>query len=88
MRPPATPQTTVPTVEGAVVVHDVDDLAEADRDADLAERLEELGRTVAEARHGRPGTADAVALAWAIGRSAADALAVHRLGLRAALLAG
>ena len=93
---PATPAT------GPIVLLDVEDLAEADLDADLAERLEPAGRVVLrtdaagapadEVRRLVPGTgpgpADAVSLAWAIRRGGAAAAAVHDLGLRAAMLAG
>ncbi len=85
-----------------VVLVDVDDLAEADLDADLADRLEADGRVIrcpgaagAPAddvqRPGAgtgpwPGPADAVSLAWAIRRDGAAAAAVHHLGLGAATL--
>ena len=95
---PATPAT------GPIVLLDVEDLAEADLDADLAERLEPAGRVVLrtdaagapadEVRRlvsgtgPRPGPADAVSLAWAIRRGGAAAAAAHGLGLKAAMLAG
>jgi hypothetical protein len=81
---------------------DVDDLADADLDADLSERLEEAGWVLLRSDGGgadgddigrlidrpgpRSGRADAVALAWSIRRGRGAALAVHDLGLRAALL--
>jgi hypothetical protein len=86
-----------------VVLVDVDDLAEADLDADLADRLEADGRVSRRPgaagapaddvqRPGAgtgpwPGLADAVSLAWAIRRDGATAAAVHDLGHRAATLA-
>ena len=83
-----------------IALIDVEDLAEAD----LAERLElegwvflrsdgagapadEVGRLVTGTGP-RPGPADAVSLAWAIRRGGAAALAVHDLGIKAAMLAG
>lgn len=93
--------TVTPSTDPIVLV-DVDDLAEADLDADLAERLEADGRVFLRPgaagapaddvqRRGagpgpRPGLADAVALAGAIRRRGAAAAAVHELGLRAATL--
>ena len=87
-----------------IVLLDVDDLAEADLEADLAERLEldgwvflrpdGAGAPADEAGRlisgasPRPGPADAVSLAWAIRRGGAAAASVHDLGLRAAMLAG
>ncbi len=87
-----------------IVLVDVEDLAEADLDADLAERLELEGRVYLrpdaagapadEVRRliagagPRPTPADAVSLAWAIRRGGAAAAAVHDLGLKAAMLAG
>jgi hypothetical protein len=95
--------TATPSTDPVVLV-DVDDLAEADLDADLAERLEAEGRVflrpdaagasaddvqrLVGGTGARPGPADAVSLAWAIRRGAAAAAAVHGLGLRAAMLAG
>ena len=86
-----------------IVLVDVEDLAEADLEADLAERLELDGRVfgnsdgtgapadeVGQLVSGtgpRPGPADAVSLAWAIRRNGAAAAAAHGLGLEAAVLA-
>lgn len=85
-----------------VVLVDVEDLAEADLEAELAERLElddrvsvhpdgaapadGVGRPV-PGTGPRPGPADAVSLAWAIHRDGAAAVAAHRLGHEAAVLA-
>ena len=93
---------TTPT--DPIVLVDVDDLAEADLDADLAERLELDGRVclrpdaagapadeagrLVSGTGPRPGPADAVSMARAIRRGGAAAAAVHQLGLRAAMLAG
>lgn len=87
-----------------IVLVDVEDLADADLEADLAERLEVDGWVflrpeAAGARADeigrlvsgtgpRPGPADAVSLAWAIRRGGAAAAAVHDLGIKAAMLAG
>ncbi len=87
-----------------IVLLDVDDLAEADLDADLAERLELDGRVflrpdgagapadevrrLVSGSGPRPSTADAVSLAWAIRRGGAVAASVHDLGIKAAMLAG
>ena len=87
-----------------IVLVDVDDLAEADLDADLAERLELDGwvllrsdaagapadevRRLISGTGPRPTPADAVSLAWAIRRGGAAAASVHALGLKAAMLAG
>ncbi|SFL08428.1 hypothetical protein [Geodermatophilus ruber] len=76
------PTALAPQPAALIVLTDIDDLAEADREADLAERLEEA------ARGERPGPADAVALARAIRRGGAAAGAVHALGPGAAILAG
>ncbi|MBB3085462.1 hypothetical protein [Geodermatophilus sabuli] len=92
------PQPTAP-----LVLRDVEDLAESDLDADLAQRLEdagwlwlradgagtagdEVGRINA-GQDARPGSADAVELAWAIRRNGPAATAAHGLGLKAAMLA-
>ena len=78
--------TATPSTDPVVLV-DVDDLAEADLDADLAERLAADGRVFPHPdAAGAP--ADAVSLAWAIRRAGAAVAAVHDLGLRAAMLAG
>jgi hypothetical protein len=85
-----------------VVLVDVDDLAEADLDADLADRLEADGRVFRRPgaagapaddvqRPGAgtgpwPGPAHAVSLARAIRRDGATAAAVHDLGPGAATL--
>jgi hypothetical protein len=74
----ATRSTTSPD---PIVLLDVDDLAEADLDADLAERLELDGRVFL-----RPD--GAVSLAEAIRRGGAAAASVHDLVLKAAQLAG
>ncbi|TFV61241.1 hypothetical protein E4P41_10005 [Geodermatophilus sp. DF01-2] len=96
--------TTAALPTAPIVLCDVEDLAEADLEADLAERLElagwvwlrsdgagaapdEVGRLVSGTGP-RPGSADAVSLAWAIRRGGAAAAAVHDLGLKAAILAG
>ncbi|WP_448609253.1 hypothetical protein [Geodermatophilus sp. URMC 60] len=95
---------TVTPSTDPIVLLDLEDLAEADLDADLTERLEADGRVFLrpdaagapthEVRRlvsgaGRqPGLADAVSLAWAIRRGGAAAAAVHDLGLKAAMLAG
>ena len=87
-----------------IVLLDVDDLAEADLDADLAERLELDGwvflrpdaagapadevRRVVPGTGARPTPADAASLAWAIRRGGAVAASVHDLGIKAAMLAG
>ena len=87
-----------------IVLLDVDDLAEADLEADLAERLELDGwvflrpdgagapadevRRLISGSGPRPGPADAVSLASAIRRGGAAAASAHDLGLRAAMLAG
>jgi hypothetical protein len=87
-----------------IVLLDVDDLAEADLEADLAERLELDGWVflrpdgagapadevgrLISGAGPRPGPADAVSLAWAIRRGGAAAASVHDLGLKAAMLAG
>ncbi len=87
-----------------IVLLDVDDLAEADLEADLAERLELGGwvflrrdaagapaqqvQRVLSGTGARPGPADAVSLTWAIRRGGAAAASVHDLGLKAAMLAG
>ncbi|HYX96587.1 MAG TPA: hypothetical protein VE823_16100 [Geodermatophilus sp.] len=86
-----------------IVLLDVEDLAEADLDADLAERLGLEGRVhlrpdvvgapadqvrrVVAGAGPRPTPADAVLLAEAIRRGGAAAAAVHDLGLEAAVLA-
>ena len=54
-----------------IALRDVEDLAEADLDADLAERLESEGRVYSPA--------DAVALAEVIRRAGAAAAAAHDL---------
>jgi hypothetical protein len=78
---------TVTPSPDPVVLVEVDDLAEADLDADLAERLTADGRVFPRPDPaGAP--ADAVALAEAIRRSGAAAAAVHDLGPGAAVLAG
>ena len=78
--------TATPSTDPVVLV-DVDDLAEADLDADLAERLAADGRVFSHPdAAGAP--ADAVSLAEAIRRAGAAVAAVHALGLRAAMLAG
>jgi hypothetical protein len=95
----AAPRSTEP-----IVLVDVDDLAEADLDADLAERLELDGRVcprsnaagapagevrrVVSGTGPRPTPADAASLAWAIRCGGAAAASVHDLGLKAAILAG
>jgi hypothetical protein len=95
----AAPRSTEP-----IVLVDVDDLAEADLDADLAERLELDGRVcprsnaagapagevrrVVPSTGPRPTPADAASLAWAIRCGGAAAASVHDLGLKAAILAG
>ena len=87
-----------------IVLVDVEDLADADLEADLAERLEvdgwvflrpdAAGAPAAEIGRlvsgagSRPGPADAVSLARAIRRGGVAAAAVHDLGLKAAMLAG
>jgi hypothetical protein len=71
---------TVAPSTDPIVLLDVEDLAEADLDADLAERLELEGRVY-------PGP-DAVSLARAIRRGGAAVAAVHDLGPEAATLAG
>ena len=87
-----------------IVLLDVDDLAEADLEADLAERLEVDGWVflrpdaadapadeigqLVSGTGPRPGLADAVSLAWAIRRGGAVAASVHDLGIKAAMLAG
>jgi hypothetical protein len=77
--------TATPSTDPVVLV-DVDDLAEADLDADLAERLEAEGRvSLRPDAAGAP--ADAVSLAEAIRRAGAAVAAVHALDLRAAALA-
>ena len=92
--------TAAPLPTEPVVLVDVEDLAEADLEADLAERLELDGRMsprpdaagapADQARRPVSGTgpAEAVSLAWAIRRGGAAAAAVHALGLKAAVLAG
>ena len=86
-----------------IVLLDVEDLAEADLDADLAERLGLEGRVhlrpdaagapadevqrVVAGAGPRPTPADAVSLAEAIRRGGTAAAAVHDLGLEAAVLA-
>ena len=93
---------TLPT--DPIVLLDVEDLAEADLDADLSERLELDGwvflrsdaagapadevRRLISGAGPRPTPADAVSLAWAIRRGGAAAASVHDLGLKAAILAG
>ncbi|MFW3169695.1 hypothetical protein [Geodermatophilus sp. CPCC 206100] len=83
---------------------DIEDLAEADLDADLSDRLEAAGwvllRSDGAGADGdeigrlidRPGAAtgraDAVALAWSVRRWHTDAVKAHDLGLRAAMLIG
>jgi hypothetical protein len=84
-----------------IVLLDVEDLAEADLDADLAERLGLEGRVhlrpdvvgapadevrVVAGAGPRPTPADAVSLAEAIRRGGAAAAAVHDLGPEAAVL--
>ena len=87
-----------------IVLVDVEDLADADLEADLAERLEVDGwvflrpdaagapadevRRLISGAGPRPTPADAVSLAWAIRRGGAAAAAVHDLGIKAAMLAG
>ena len=73
---------TVTPSTDPIVLLDVEDLAEADLDADLAERLELEGRVYLA-----PDAADAVSLAEAIRRGGAAAAAVHDLGPEAAMLA-
>ncbi len=69
-----------------IVLLDVDDLAEADLDADLAERLELDGRVFR--RPDAAGAAeDAVSLAEDVLRAGAAAAAAHDLGPGAATLA-
>ena len=88
---------------GPIALVDVDDLAEADLEADLSERLEPAGRVflrpdgadapvdevgrLVTGTGPRSGPADAVSLALAIRRGGAAAAAVHELGLGAATLA-
>jgi hypothetical protein len=95
--------TAAPQPAEPIVLVDVEDLAEADLDADLAERLELDGRVslgpdaagapadeagrLTSSTGSRPGPADAVSLAWAIRRGGTAAAAVHDLGLEAAVLA-
>jgi hypothetical protein len=87
-----------------LVLCDVEDLADSDLDADLAQQLEDGGwlwlradgagasgddvGRIISGQGTRPGLADAVELAWAVRRDGAAATAAHGLGLRAALLAG
>ena len=87
-----------------IVLVDVEDLADADLEADLAERLEVDGWVflrpdaagapadeigrLGSGTGPRPGPADVVSLAWAIRRGGAAAAAVHDLGIKAAMLAG
>jgi hypothetical protein len=92
------PQPTAP-----LVLRDVEDLAESDLDADLAQRLEDAGwlwlradgagtagdevGRIISGPGARPGHADAVELARAIRRAGPDATLAHGLGLEAAMLA-
>ncbi|NEK58846.1 hypothetical protein GCU56_13310 [Geodermatophilus sabuli] len=86
-----------------IALWDFEDLAEADLEADLSQRLEDAGWVllrsdgagasademgqIVAAPGARPGRADAVALAWAIRRGGPQALDAHDLGLTAAVLA-
>ncbi|MGR6965069.1 hypothetical protein ACU610_11450 [Geodermatophilus sp. URMC 61] len=95
---------TVTPSTDPVVLLDVEDLAAADLDADLTERLALEGRVYLrtdaagapadEVRQPiagtgtRPTPADAVSLAGAIRRGGAAAAAAHQLGPEAAVLAG
>ncbi len=69
-----------------IVLLDVDDLAEADLDADLAERLELDGR-VFRRPDAAGAAADAASLAEDVLRAGAAAASAHELGPRAATLA-
>jgi hypothetical protein len=79
--------TAAPLATDPIVLRDVDDLAEADLEADLAERLE-LGDRVLLRPDAGGVPADAVSLAWAIRRGGAAAASAHDLGSEAAMLAG
>jgi len=72
------------TTEPLVLV-DLEDLAEADLDADLAERLALTGAVSSRADVPVPA-ADAAALADSIRAAGAGAAAVHALGARATVL--
>jgi hypothetical protein len=65
--------------EAPLVLRDVEDLDDAQFDADLADWLDDTDRVRVRA--------DAVALADAIGRAGGIAASAHGLGLRAAILA-
>jgi hypothetical protein len=69
-----------PLTSDPIVLCDVDDLAEADLEAELAERL--------EAAAALSVGSDAVSLAWAICGDGPAAAAAHVLGSRASILAG
>ncbi|SNS83188.1 hypothetical protein SAMN06893096_108217 [Geodermatophilus pulveris] len=78
--------TAAPLTTEPLVLVDVVDLAEADLDADLAERLVLTGAVAPRADV--PATAaEAIALARSIRGAGAAALVVHALGGRAAALA-
>jgi hypothetical protein len=103
-RNPDMTTTVAPLPTAPIVLCDVEDLAESDLDADLAQRLEDAGWVwlradgagmpgdevgrIISGRGSRPGQADAVELAWAIRRNGPAATAAHGMGLRAAMLAG
>ncbi|SHN78724.1 hypothetical protein SAMN05660350_02671 [Geodermatophilus obscurus] len=96
--------TAAPRSTDPIVLLDVEDLAEADLDADLAERLELDGSVfprpdtddapagevgrLASGAGPRPTPADAVSLARAIRRGGAAAASAHHLGPAATTLAG
>ena len=75
----AAPQVRTDEEGAGLVLCDVDDLAGADFHADLRDRLAE-GEDL-------PVRAEALALAEAVRRSGRPALAVHRLTVRATVLA-
>ncbi|MGY1637195.1 hypothetical protein ACI78V_11140 [Geodermatophilus sp. SYSU D00742] len=96
--------TVAPLPTAAIVLWDVEDLADSDLDADLAQRLEDAGSLwpradaagmprdqagrVVPGRDARPGPADAAELARAVRRGGPAAMAAHGLGPGAAVLAG
>jgi hypothetical protein len=98
------PTVAPPRPTDPIALWDFEDLAEADLDADLSQRLEDAGWVllrsdgagaspdemgqIVSAPGARPGQADAVALAWSIRRGGPTATTAHDLGLRAAILAG
>ncbi|MGY1690919.1 hypothetical protein [Geodermatophilus sp. SYSU D01105] len=73
--------TAAPLPTTAFALRDIEDLAEADLEADLAERMAAAGWVLS-------APADVQALAQSIGEAAADAVAAHTLDPWAVALLG